>query len=687
MSRAYNRTITPTSGYQSKPRNKQVPLTGVYIGKVKDNRDVRFMGRLKVWIPQLSSEENDQNGWVLVSYASPFAGASNLKDNTNANTFDGTQKSYGFWAVPPDLNVQVLVCFAEGDSAKGFWFACLFDEQMNFMVPGIASDDNELPKAEYNRRIAGEGRRENPNRPEHTTVNNFLVEQGLNNDTLRGLNSSSARRRGDSGNSKEPSNLESHYYNPSKVYGFLSPGGHQIVFDDGYINSDNNLENSLIRFRTRLGSQILIDDTQGVIYFITKNGKVWVELSERNEGNLDVYSLGNISLHSEKGNINLKSGNDINIQASRNVNIRSDSDMFIYSQNDLHQRSDNETFIDSSSDLNLKTSSEMKQESSGDFNVRSGQNYYETANQVHMNGPAADSADSASVPRSFQPPGPSSRNGEWISGSAYSEDSNIIPTVPQHEPWAIHNYTRPVRTKAEITPPSNVRDTVSTRRTRATEDNGRTENAESTATPNAENAPNEVTGAGNTPVTGQISGRETSLSEEETQAYKDAIGRRESAGNYQAENTLGYVGKYQFGTAALEDSGYIKQGTFAEARAAGLDPQDALNDPSNWTGKGGISSKDDFLGNPLEQEKAMDIYTSGNLRTLENLGVVNSQSSQADIAGYLGAAHLGGAGGAQALSQGQVRRDAYGSGTSEYFDIGAASINQLNVSGNFVASN
>ena len=77
--------------------------------------------------------------------------------------------------------------------------------------------------------------------------------------------------------------------------------------------------------------------------------------------------------------------------------------------------------------------------------------------------------------------------------------------------------------------------------------------------------------------------------------FLEDLGRRESSGNYNARNQLGYIGKYQMGEPALVDVGYYKP------KPTGL----YNNDWSGvFTGKDGINNVDDFLNNPVVQEKA-----------------------------------------------------------------------------------
>ncbi len=85
------------------------------------------------------------------------------------------------------------------------------------------------------------------------------------------------------------------------------------------------------------------------------------------------------------------------------------------------------------------------------------------------------------------------------------------------------------------------------------------------------------------------------------QDYFDTLGFRESSSipggvqNYDTENAFGFIGKYQFGEAALFDLGYY-----------GVDQSDdnlfRNNWTGNWSGKNGINSKQDYFNNGTVQE-------------------------------------------------------------------------------------
>jgi hypothetical protein len=140
-------------------------------------------------------------------------------------------------------------------------------------------------------------------------------------------------------------------------------------------------------------------------------------------------------------------------------------------------------------------------------------------------------------------------------------------------------------------------------------------------------------------------------------SYAKRIGALESSNNYGAVNSLGYLGKYQFGALALQDLGLVKKGTSLKG----------LDNPENWNIEGG---KQAFLNDPDLQEKSFIRYTTMNFKTLQRTRVVSVQSPPDQIAGFLAASHLLGPGGARDLMRGKVSTDAYGTKSSKYFAEG-----------------
>lgn len=289
------------------------------IGIVRRVDDKKRMGRLWVWIPEFTSLKDDEHGWILCSYCSPFAGSTSREDTSadSMEAFESTQQSYGFWAVPPDIGNEVIVIFPSGHIKHAVWIGALYKEFGNKMVPGVPADGNNfvtngknLPIAEYNKNRSDVADPMDITRPGHTTRIDGISNQGLINDPVRGLTTSSAQRE-----------------SPSEVFGILTPGardpdsnkrmgGSSFVMDDA-IGSEH------ITLMTKSGAKIKIDETNEMIYIINKPGTAWVQLDK--EGNVDIFGAQSISMRAQK-NINLRADGDINIEAGNNVNIKAAKD-------------------------------------------------------------------------------------------------------------------------------------------------------------------------------------------------------------------------------------------------------------------------------------------------------------------------------------------------------------------------
>ncbi len=192
--------------------------------------------------------------------------------------------------------------------------------------------------------------------------------------------------------------------------------------------------------------------------------------------------------------------------------------------------------------------------------------------------------------------------------------------------------------------------------------------------------------------TSSVGGALGSMTAAQLQELKNAIGQRESGGNYRAENQFGYVGKYQFGLATLYDEGYVnvrppKRGerytkSSGETATGPWSRDDyntlhkrMINTDSTWTGKNGISSKDTWFQNSAAQEQAMDSLLRKNYNTLLRLGTVTSSSGPRELSGVLMVAHLLGPGGADTYKR--TGRGSDGNNTSghAYYRLGFNSIN------------
>jgi hypothetical protein len=133
-------------------------------------------------------------------------------------------------------------------------------------------------------------------------------------------------------------------------------------------------------------------------------------------------------------------------------------------------------------------------------------------------------------------------------------------------------------------------------------------------------------------------------------------------------NQLGFTGMYQMGAQALETLGYIKAGTWATPGTGGN--VKILTTTANWTSKcpGGVEQ---FLSTPEIQERAMLEFTKWNYNDLKRSGVLSDASPPSVKAGYLAAAHLGGASSARKLARGEIVSDANGVTTKQRYDEAA----------------
>lgn len=152
-------------------------------------------------------------------------------------------------------------------------------------------------------------------------------------------------------------------------------------------------------------------------------------------------------------------------------------------------------------------------------------------------------------------------------------------------------------------------------------------------------------------------------------AFKAAIGIHESGNNYGAVNSIGYIGKYQFGAAALTDLGYIKLSVYQQYPANNKNA--ALRDPNAWKPP---YTRAGWLADRAEQERAMDRLIELNRRSLTNKGILTDRSTAAQQGAWLAIAHGLGAGAANTyFRRGETKPDGYGTTAAQLYRIGAYS--------------
>ena len=445
-----------------------------------------------------------------------------FKNSTTADAYNDTQKSYGMWFVPPDTGVVVLVVFVDGDPSQGYWIGCVPSNFSNHMVPAIAGSKNvdldatdkkkyntsqPLPVAEINKRVNKENFIADPERikrPVHPIADRFL-EQGLLEDDVRGTTNSSSRREV-----------------PSMVFGISTPGprdkrpgskrvnigtrqsttqtpvpvsrlgGTQFVMDDGderYVRSTpasagpvkytdliNGTDlatgaktndkgdptipfNEYFRVRTRTGHQILMHNSEDLIYIGNARGTTWIELTSN--GKIDIFAQDSISIHTEN-DLNIKADRDINMEAGRNINMKAQTgrirqeaatDWEVRAGRDgkITIVNNYDTFVGDDSKLttngnyDIRTAGENKMTAGGTTDINSGGNITAFAPRIDLNSlPAKTAVECAPInPLKIHPNPATSTNAGWDKKYQSEPIGSIMKRVPMHEPWTLHEHKAP----------------------------------------------------------------------------------------------------------------------------------------------------------------------------------------------------------------------------------------------------
>jgi hypothetical protein len=487
------------------------------------------------------------------------------------------------------------------------------------------------------------------NKPIHEFQYGILKQQGLEKDPVRGSISSSSQRE-----------------SPSQVFGISTPGrpykndpaddpnyteklnsgslpndyftvktrkgGHSFVMDDG---SALGLD-QLIRLRSAGGHQILMNDTNNILYIANANGDNWIELG--GDGSLSIFASSNFNVRS-RGDINFHSDSTVNFNA-QNINMNAVG---------MFQMNTSLTNILSPGGLNvqsgptqLKVGGEFIVDATGQISLKAGGIVAADGSGWYVQSGKSNSAKEVkNIQHHSLPDTAQNSVGQWVINDGVLD--TIVTVAPTHEPFNRGTAEAFYQAASPGIQPGNYSAPVDA-----------TKSAQGTGVQN----PATDKDLRNQPPCDCSIGNLTS---DQLTAYYATIGKSESGGNYSAVNSIGYVGKYQFGYPALIDGGYVKGSCKSNAQ---------LNNPNNWTGKNGIDSLQAFLNSPAEQEAAMCAYTKRNYTAMCKLGAVTSEQPPEDVAGMLAVSHLLGPGGARDYRNGKSGADAYGTTGATYFNKG-----------------
>jgi hypothetical protein len=716
--------------------------SGPFIGKVKNNLDPTRSGRLDVWIADLGAgDEANPKNWRTVSYASPFFGSTYQPDSTKINSYSKVRHTYGFWAVPPDIGVFVLCTFVNGDPERGFWFACVPNTLGNHMVPGIAgssnvdkttledaslaaSIDKKTIVAEFNEN--GEPDWTNfpgINKPVHEHQLKVLRNQGLERDFIRGIISSSSQREMPSavfGISTPGRAINDPAPDPDfqkkLVTGDLNPvdyaiaarrGGHQFVMDDGDINDKDRL----IRLRTAGGHQLLMNDSEQVLYIGNSNGSVWLEMT--GAGHLNIFSAASINVRAGV-DLNFHADNNINFNAGQSVNFSSAKDFTVQSTAINVNAAQALTMyggqvnIGSDGGLNLNATGTTTMNGTAGTKITGAKVTLNEGGSVGITRPTALKLNKLSD---------TGKQGlVWKSVNGALE--TIVPIAPTHEPWSLHQTVTaaaPAPAPVPVAPKASAEVPVAaaTPVVAAASPFAAFSQVQAVAQPLPTPAPNVISGdppakplpvvecAGSTappadqgpkaavgkpvrkPLNKNYLKRPDApnppagigpLAKTHTKAVFAQLAWSESSWDYTSVNELNYIGKYQMGASALTTLGYLKNDAYKQYG------NKASNYPSSWTTKAnneGINSKADFLSNPAFQEKVMMENTTFNYKVLRHITALHDGDDLCTVAGMLCASHLIGAGAAKTWRRTGEGGDANGVTGTAYFNMGRYAVDVL----------
>lgn len=464
---------------------------GPFLARVVSHLDPGYMGSLEVQLEHEVGNTPSKEGQLhVVRYMSPFAGQTSVDFVGEDETYNNAQKSYGFWMIPPDVGATVIVFFIEGDPRKGYWIGCVRDEGMNFMTPGIAatgfavdSQGFRVPTAEYNKVALPVGNSDSTKNPKaQHPLKDVLETQGLLKDDIRGITTSSARREVPSSvfGISTPGPLDKRPNAPKASIGKAEHkipgapisrlGGTTFVMDDGddkYLrktpassgppeyagveqdetDGDKTIpHNELVRIRTRTGHQILLHNSEDLIYIGNARGTSWIEMTSN--GKIDIYAEDSISIHTVQ-DLNFYADRDINLEAGRNINIKAKQEVQIETGLDFNLLIGANGKIllgqtgptPGTGDLDINAKGHIWQTSGASNETKAGGNIVETAPNIHMNGPAAQTAPIPKVLKTHSLP---DELGQELVQS-------IMRRMPTHEPWPHHENLDPINYQADQT--------------------------------------------------------------------------------------------------------------------------------------------------------------------------------------------------------------------------------------------
>lgn len=358
--------------------------SGIYFGKVVDINDPDpEKGRVKVHISSLhspvtpknssgvSTSDDESLGYYWCRRVVPYGGVSG-----NADT--GNEFAFGMFGPAPKKGDEVVVAFT-GENNSGVLMGVIPKYLPRSPTTRVTQSGDPAPSYETPE--------DQPDRAIPHPQAEDLKEQGLDDDTVRGANVSEHTR--------DPS---------TNVFNISTPNGHSIIMDDG---SFEGQQSNLVRIRTAGGAQFMIDDRNGYIYMITRNGNGWFEINRN--GDFNIFSGGSVNIHSV-GSFNVHSEANINMQADRDMNFKSVGAKGI-------------KFEASRGSIDMYAHTNMNLSADENGNLRIAGNLRQSADRIDLNGPSALAAQKPQIIKQ-------------VGNNNVTE--SISEVVPEREPWKGH---------------------------------------------------------------------------------------------------------------------------------------------------------------------------------------------------------------------------------------------------------
>lgn len=705
--------------------------SGPYIGIVKENRDPLMTGRLQIWIPEFGGIDTDPKYWRTVNYASPFLGAtyqdpfaqeSPGPNASDKNSFKTVRHTYGMWYNVPDLENWVLCTFVGGDPARGYWFACVPNQVGHFMVPGIGAsnylaevEDPQLkkivesgqpyPVAEFNEysQTVNWSDIDTNKKPVHERQLKVLVEQGLDRKRLtgsRGIISSSSQRE-----------------TPAGVFGVSTPGrpfgpypdqkatnlqrrvrtrqgGHTFVMDDG----DKDGKNNLTRWRSAGGHQILMDDSENILYIINSSGTTYIEMSKA--GHLNVYSSNSINFRT-KAEFNMHADGDMNINVGGKFNLNVKGAMNLQASSITAKGVKDVTIYGGSLKLGSDGRLDLYTSGGGSFTASGGLQM--KGSTIGLNSGAGPTVSKPrDVPLKSSADTKKDSNGQWVVEEG--KIKSVATIVPTHEPWNRKSGTASAASNAvqdttndgaeieegQAPDASEYTDAPETSDAVINEDNGVTTNADGEPVVTDDRDPGLQDAAKETvdekeAVTeaDMVSDQAPTVTEnignleaEDVKALSMQISKTYSNLNFSQNDLInGTLGAYAADASKLVDSGYLSRSSLEQFAK---NPSAALQDLSSWTGKNGIKGPADFLANKTAQTDAVIDNLRGTYKDLVNNGGILPSDAKSVLGGMVTSGYALGAEVARnARLTGTKAQDLYGNSFNKMYNLGASAVKRL----------